>query len=133
MKKLIAVLLVMMAFGIGLDVAVRMNRPAAPSNDIGNQPLRKPIRTMLREMRKNGGRISEDDAKTVSLEIWKELWGPETKARVETCEWDEHSGLWTISVVMLDSNKQPSEASVGCEVIISDLGDLDKVQYCSSP
>ena len=130
MKKLIAALLVLVVFSIGLDVIVRLNKAERPLQANGNRPLRTPISTMLRNIRKHGGRISEDEAKAVSLEIWKELWGSEIKAEVKSCEWDEHPGLWTVSVVIVDPTNQSTASPSGCEVTLSDLGDLDKVQYC---
>lgn len=127
MNKLIAVLLVSVVCGIGLDVMVRLNGTDRSVQTNENRPLRTPISTRLLDIQKHGRGMSEDEAKAISLEIWNELWGPTHNVKVDSCKRDE-DGLWEVSIV-LPRDKQLTASDCGCVVTLSAYG-IDRIQYC---
>jgi len=129
MKHLQAVLLVLLISGIGLDVIIRLNRMEGRLQTIDARPLQEPINAMLRDMAINGQLISEAQAKEVSLEVWKRLWGTEYDVKVVSCQWDEGDKLWIVGVGIIESKTGETHGS-GCAVTISERGELERVEAC---
>lgn len=132
LKKLIAALLLLVIIGIALDVVVRIGKAEPAVLAVEDRASHRAIRAMLNDMAKQGGCISEDEARAASLEIWRVLWGPELQAEVNSCELDKDTGLWTVSIVIVDlnPNRNPTVSPSGCKIELSDQGYLEKIQYC---
>jgi len=131
MKRSISALLVLVVFGICLDVIVRVYLTERHLRTSEKCALRRPISAMLRDIGRHGRHISEDEAKAVSLEIWKELWGSDIEAKVQSCELDERTGLWTVGVTIVEHNKLSTTIACGCKITISDQGFLYNILYCA--
>lgn len=127
MKYLQTVLLVLLISGIGLDVIVRLNRIEGRLQTIDARPLQEPISAMLRDMTSNGQLVSEAQAKAVSLEVWKLLWGSKQNVKVASCEWDDRFKSWTVGIEIFDPKTGVTHGS-GCAVSISERGELEKVE-----
>jgi len=129
MKYLQTVLLLLVISGIGLDVIVRLNRMEGRLQTIDARPLQEPISAMLRDMSSNGQLISDAQAKAVSLEVWKLLWGAKHNVKVASCRWDERFKTWEVQIGFYDPKTGVISGS-GCAVTISEVGELEKVESC---
>lgn len=70
--------------------AIVKDRTVVPVSD-----QRQSINTMLREMAKGDG-ISEAEAKSVSIEVCKRLWGTDPILKVTECELDDRQKTWIV-------------------------------------
>ena len=131
MKYLSTVLLVLLISGIGLDVIVRMNRIESRLQTIDARPLQEPISAMLRDMASNGQLITDAQAKEVSMEVWKLLWGTKHNVKVASCQWDERFKTWIVQIGIYDPKAGVTLGS-GCAVTISEQGELEKVERCEA-
>ena len=93
--------------------------------DVGGKPSPRPptINEMLREMAKGDG-VSEDEAKAVTLALWKLLWKPETTATVKFCSAKQEGGKWIVGF-----RDQTIGGAPGCRATITFSGTLEKVEY----
>jgi len=129
MKHLQTVLLLLVISGIGLDVIVRLKRMEGRLQTIDARPIQEPIRAMLRDMSSNGRLISDDQAKAVSMEVWKRLWGTNYNVNFLSCRWDEQFRTWVVQIGFYDPVTGVTSGT-GCAVTISELGELEKVESC---
>jgi hypothetical protein len=84
---------------------------------------------MLRDMSSNGRLISEDQAKAVSLEVWKRLWGTKHNVEVTSCRWDESFKTWQVQIEFYNPKTGTTDGS-GYAFTISERGELEKVEIC---
>lgn len=102
MKYLQTVLLLLVISGIGLDVIVRLNRMESRLQTIDARPLQESISAILRDMTSNGQPISDDQAKAVSMEVWKRLLGTKHNVKVTSCRWDGLLKTWQVQIEFSD-------------------------------
>lgn len=82
----------------------------------------QPINAMLAEMAKGDG-ISESEAKSVSIEVCKRLWGTDPLLKVTECKL-ENNKTWCV-VLFADNGLD----GWGCRIWIKKTGHLEKTEY----
>ena len=79
-------------FAISIAVLLWLSRgDAAPQAD---PPTLRPLSSIAEELKKDGT-FSEEDAKTIALEVARRIWFPEPR-RLKIASEPEESGGWTV-------------------------------------
>ena len=108
-------------FAIGIAVLLWLRRgDAAPQADL---PTLRPLSSIAEELKKDGT-FSEEDAKTIALEVARRIWFPEPR-RLKIASEPEESGGWTVRCFEADIKP----ATAGCSVIVSRSGSVEKAIF----
>ncbi len=107
-------------FAISIAVLLWLSRgDAAPQAD---PPTLRPISSIAEELNKDGT-FSEEDAKTIALEVARRIWFPEPRRLTIASELEE-SGGWIVRCWEADK-----KAAAGCSVTVSKFGWVEKAGF----
>ena len=108
-------------FAISIAVLLWLSRgDAAPQ---ANPPTLRPISSIAEELNKDGT-FSEEDAKTIALEVARRIWFPEPR-RLTIASDPEESGGWTVRCAEADIKPE----TAGCSVTVSKSGWVEKAVF----